>query len=176
MLIVDLITTLRMRLIKKLIELSNVKGIIALENSRNKRVLLIRSNDVLATLARILKEVKSRNKRYSLLHKDYRKIEIKVLSNDNSRLCFNQWSTYYSSLGYTFYHSYKAVQYSVKIEIDPMYQVVVKLVSRAKYEVVVGYFDTIDEADNFVSRNYPNRHNVLEIKYADNLKSKRLKK
>jgi len=165
-----------MRLIKTLMEISNTKGIIALENSRNKRVLLIRSSDVLTSLARILKEVKSRNKRYRLLYRDYRKIHIKVLSNDNSRLSFNHWTDYYTSLGYTFYHSYKAVQYSVKVDIDPTYQVVVKLVSKAKYEVVVGYFDTVSDADNFVSGNYPNRNNVSEIKYAENEKSKRLKK
>jgi hypothetical protein len=157
-------------------KISNTKGIIALENSRNKRVLLVRSNDVLTSLSRILKEVKSRNKRYRLLYKDYRKIDIKVLSNDNSRLSFNQWSAYYNSLGYTFYHTYKAVQYAVKIDIDPTYQVIVKLVSKAKYEVIVGYFNTISEADNFISRNYPDRNNVLEIKYAENEKSMRIEK
>lgn len=174
--IIDFITTLPMRLIKKLIELSNTKGIIALENSRNKRVLLIRSSDILVSLSRVLKEIKTRNKRYRLLYKDYRKIDIKVLTNDNSRLSFTQWTNYYSSLGYTFYHSYNAVKYSIKIDVDPMYQVVVKLVSKAKYEVIVGYFDTISDADNFVSRNYPDRNNVLEIKYAENEKSMRLRK
>jgi len=163
-----------MKLIKKLYELSNSKGILALENSRNKRVLLVRSSDVLTTLSRILKECKSRNKKYRQLNKDYRQIEIKLVDTNNDRLAYAKHLAQYQSQGYTFYSSYKAVQYSIKTDIDYLGHVIVKLVSKAYYEVIIGYFDSIEEADNFVLRNYPNRESITEIKYADNEKSKRM--
>lgn len=163
-----------MKLIKTLYQLSNQKGILALENSRNKRVLLVRSSDVLTTLSRILKECKSRNKKYRLLNKEFRQIEIKLVDTNNDRISYAKWLAQYQSQGYTFYSSYKAVQYSLKTDIDYLGHVIVKLVSRSYSEVIVGYFDSIEEADNFVSRNYPHKESITEIKYAENDKSKRM--
>lgn len=160
-----------MRLVKTLFNFSNTKGILALENVKDKRVLLVRTSDVLVSLARIIKSIKSRNKYYRAMLKDYRKLDIKLLDSDNSRMTFEYWNTHYKTEGYTFYRSYKAVQYSIKIEVDNEYDVLVKLRSKSNYEVILGVFDTIKDAESFVAYVYPTNE-VTAIAYALNEKSK----
>jgi len=160
-----------MRLIKTLFSLSKTQGILALENAKDKRVLLIRSSDVLTSLNRVVNATKSRNKRWRLLYKDYRKIEIKLLDDNNTRMAFEYWANVYSKLGYTFYSSYKAVQYSIHTEVDSDYRILVKLRSRAKYELILGVFDTIKDAESFIDYVYPTK-DVKHIACALNVRSR----
>lgn len=160
-----------MKLIKRLFNLSKTQGILALENSRDKRVLLIRSSDVLTSLNRVIQLAKSRNKRWRLLYKDYRKLEIKLVDTSSTRMAFEYWADIYSKLGYTFYSSYKAVQYVICTDVDPDYRVVVKLRSKAKYEVILGLFDTIKDAESFINYAYPTK-DVKHIAYALNERSR----
>lgn len=160
-----------MRLIKSLFNLSKTQGILALENARDKRVLLIRSSDVLASLNRVIGLAKSRNKRWRLLYKDYRKLEIKLVDTSNTRMAFEYWVEVYSKLGYTFYSSYKAVQYVICTDVDSDYRVVVKLRSKSKYEIILGLFDTIKDAEAFIDYAYPTK-DVKHIAYALNQRSR----
>ena len=108
-----------MRLVKQLYELSDRKGVLAILNERKKRVLLIRSSDSLVSLARVMKGIKSRNRRFRELRKDYRSFEIKLLDMDNSRLRFQYWVDHYTALGYSFYESYTSIRYKVVVEVEP---------------------------------------------------------
>lgn len=166
-------------MIKSLYNLSNESGIIALDNTKNKRVLLIRSSDALGSLSRIIRSVKSRNKRWRLLKKDYKKVDIKLLSSDGTRLSYQYWVSHYEGLGYTFYSSYKAIQYKVKVDViaedkymSHMQEVAVKLVTRNGTEVLVGLFDTIEQANEFVRQVYPNEV-VNTVSYCMNDKTKK---
>lgn len=152
-----------MKLIKNLYNLSNTPCILALENTKNKRVLLIRSNDALVSLGRVLKLTKSRNKKYRLLNRDYRKLEVVILETGNSRLRFQYWVDHYKSLGYSFYSEYKAIQYTPKIVSNDDYKLEVHLVSKSRSEVIVGVFNTLQEAEDFIATHYPKGKPIYNI-------------
>ena len=152
-----------MKLIKQLYNLSNTECILALDNSRNKRVLLIRSRDALASLARVMKMIKSRNKKYRLLARDYKKIEVRVLETSSDRLRYQYWVDQYRSMGYSFYREYKAIQYTPKIVPNEEYLLEVYLVSNGYSEVLVGVFDSLDKAQEFIARTYPEGVPIYEI-------------
>jgi hypothetical protein len=144
-----------MKLIKQLYKLSNTPCILALVNERDKRILLIRSSDSLVSLSRILKLIKSRNRRYVTLRKDIKRIEIRMLEG-NDRIDYTYWVNRYKELGYTFYLEYKAVEYRIQVEIED-YTVYVRVKSKRGYEKTLGVFQTMEEANVFVSTYYPSQ-------------------
>ena len=162
-----------MKLIKHLHNLSSTECILALENTKNKRVLLIRSRDALASLARVIKLIKSRNKKYRLLRKDYRKIDIRVLETSSDRLRYQYWVDQYRSMGSSFYREYKAVQYTPKIIPNEEYLLEVYLVSKGQSVVLVGVFDSLDKAQEFINRSYPEGQPIYSIIKHESVESKK---
>lgn len=161
---------MEMKLVKQIYKLSGESGLLVLENSRNKRVHIIRTTDALGSLSRVLRATKSRNKRWKLLRKDVKKLDIKLVSEDGSRMSYQRWVDHYEGLGYTLYSKYKAIEYKVKIEVLPQlppqlgFDSVVKLVTRNKSEIEVGRFSTLQEAQTWVDGEYPGGR-VREVKY-----------
>lgn len=163
-----------MKTIKVIHQLSSEKGILALINPRKRKVLLVRSTDALVSLSRIMKGIKSRNKRYRELRKDYRSLEIKLVDPDNSRLTFQYWVSKYLSEGYTLYSQYNAIKYRLRVDVTPQpdYLATVKLISSNGSEVVLGLFSTMGEANEFVKYSYPNLESITSLTYALNSLSK----
>jgi len=171
-----------MKLIKELYSLSGVSCILGLVNSRNKRVYLVRSTDALTTAARVLRLAKSRNNSYKLLRKEYKQLDVVILetvtdaNSVEARLRYKYWYDYYKHLGYTFYKEYQPVEYTPKIYSNDEYLLEVRLVSKGRSEVLVGVFNTLDLANQFIAQYYPSGVPIYKIHSHDSVTASRAKR
>lgn len=146
--------------------------VFGLVNHRTKMVYISYSKDVCTSLARLLRDIHSRNIVYKQMIKDAPKLEFVKLENINIydgmqeiHLKVDYHIGIYKQLGYSLYnYKHRFQKLKVKIQVEKDYRckkpynndllVYVKLVSALRKTTVVGVFNTMLEAEEFVSSTF----------------------
>lgn len=139
--------------VEKLLELSRI-GLFGLINDIDKRVYVSYSTNIICSVSQIIESNK-------LLKDDVNKLRIITFDcptyNKNIQ---KQYVMYYineyRNKGYTLYHKFNHIRYKVDIEIVKELAYVKLISSNNKNNVVVGVFDDIDKAKEFLSEFYSN--------------------
>ena len=139
----------------ELVGLATKPGIYALENRKNKKVLVFRSRNPLLYLNTLIsKHVAVKNK--SDVWSDKRKLKLIVLETDvldhNS---FYYWCQKYKSEGWGFYSQCRVPQLILHTKVDFRIGYMVELRDRGYRSFTVGVFDTAEDAENWINEAYP---------------------
>lgn len=102
-----------------------------------------------------------------LLDKPALKLKILEFNDDNQsrRLHHAYWVSYYKEKGYSLYRQHPASAYKIKVVIED-FIIYVKLVNGNYDETVVGVFEDMQEANEFISVSY--KEGVISPVYAIN--------
>lgn len=151
------------------------KCIYAFLNQKDKKIYIGFTKNLLQALERNLYYMKYSN---HPCKNDIANLELIVLENIvtdlDLRLRYEYYSNKYSNEGWRLYRNYKAIDYKVSIDVIniaisngmPSIKCCVKLRRRGSNELIVGIFNSVSEAELFVSDKYSN--GVSNIIYADN--------
>jgi hypothetical protein len=135
-------------------------GIYCLINESKKRVYISYSKDIITSLSRIVRDIRSKNVIYKQLIKDVRGLEFLLLEDINIYdseidVCtkLDYFITLYKQLGYELYNDkYKLQKFKVSLEVDLNDNLVyVKLVNKRYKKIVVGVFDKMYDAEEFAT-------------------------
>lgn len=170
-----------MNIYKKLSKLS-IPGIYALECPRTRSVYLGNSTDCLGSLSIAIRALNDKSWQSKPMIRDRRRLEFKLLEEiadyNNRNLRMNYWIKYYKDLGYQFYRQPKALIYKPIITVNYMgirkykwlsssgYKAQVVLRSRGNRSVIVGIFDSMEEAVQFKDQYYSG--DIYSVIYANN--------
>jgi hypothetical protein len=156
--------------LKNLTELT-CSGIWAFVNTKDKRIFISHSNNILSSVSRNISEIKDKSHSCRKLLRDLPNLELLVLEADvlpqDRKIKVGKWMENYKNKGWTLYKDTPPVLYSIRTSISKDYKVHILLVNKRNDKLVVGVFTTMDEATQFLFTNYPNNkvHNVI---YSDN--------
>ena len=148
--------------------------IYGLINSKDHKIYIGYTTNLPSALSRIIKETKYSNNK---LKQDWNKLELIILETitdrKNLRVRHRFYNNDYSNKGWMLYNKNSNLT-SYKLRIDVMnngigkdLNVQVKLISRRYREIVVGIFNTYEEASNWCLTNYPDYSNIVNIVYSD---------
>lgn len=165
-------------LIPSLLSLSK-SGIFFIENPKRKTIDIRIGTDMARSLQWIIKEAVQGFLVPKILQRDIlsNRVQVGVLEYIEDRFNLNlkyaYWIEYYKNLGYSFYRQNKnsPVKYKIKKEYiiqegdNFTYHAVVCL-CHSKTKVIVGAFNTDQEADEFINLNY--KDGIVNFVYADN--------
>lgn len=135
-------------------------GIYGLVNTRSKMVYISYSKDIVTSLARLVRDIHSKNCIYKQLEKDATKLEFIRLENINIsdtlidiQVKLDYFINQYKKDGYSLYNNkYKLQQFKVKIEVsDDLKLIYVKLVSSGNKKIICGVFDKMYDAEEFAT-------------------------
>lgn len=135
-------------------------GIFCLINESKKRVYISYSKDIITSLARMVRDIRSKNVIYKQLIKDVRSLEFLLLEDINiydTDICIHTkldyFITFYKQLGYELYNDkYKLQKLKVSLEVNLNDNLVyVKLVNKRYKKIVVGVFDKMYDAELFAT-------------------------
>lgn len=156
-----------------LIEKSSIACLFALENESDNRVALYHTNSLLHALERIITNIRGNKE----LYEDYcnGKLKIKILEETrvDQRLKLNYWYLKYKE-HWKFYNTVIVAKYQVVLDIEPFssqgfdYRALVRVRSKnRRTNKVVGVFNKVDEAKDFIA-NYYSSGSIVTLKYCDN--------
>lgn len=146
----------------------SVYGFINLET---KKIFIGYSRNTIQAICRQIKN--------PLLKGDLKKVSFIIIETIddpiNLRVRYEYWVNEYRNLGFIMYRQHNAITYKAQIGVmddisslvNGKLQFTVKLRSRRRKELIVGVFETLEEANGFIELNYPNGV-VNRVIYADN--------
>lgn len=129
------------------------------------------SKNVLKAFAEHIERIKKGSHDY--IKCDAQNIETKLLeveSNSlNRKLKYNTWCEYYRNKGFTLVRDYTPIKFKVitRIKHSNSCKVVVELVATRNDKIVVGVFNKVSYAEEFVNKYYPNGE-VKKVVYCGN--------
>ena len=126
-------------------------------NEEAKRVMVVATSDMFASLGRIKKGIQENDKSLSVLRGDTEALKFVIVETDverdKLRVRYNYWVDHYVGLGYTLYKEPKnRVKYRFVIATEVVQKqllVVAYLVSKRNTKIKVGQFNTLREAEKF---------------------------
>ena len=152
-----------------------IPGIYVLINERDKKVYISYSANIIGSISRIFasKDIETKS-----LRNDYKLLRLKLLSDEKDRgiqkLFAINYIKEYKDRGYSLYKEYNYVRYKVITEIERVVpssikssRIFVYLAITNGKRYVVGVFQNIDEANEFVSLYYKDKE-VRNIVIAKN--------
>jgi hypothetical protein len=150
-------------------------GIWAIVNERDRIVYLSQSNNVLSAVSRNISSIHDKSHSTRRLIRDKSLLSFvfleEVATETDRKLRLNYWIDNYRNRGYTFYRKKNGeCLYTPKVFITTDFKVHVTLVNKRNDKLVVGVFNTIQEANQFVESNYPNT--FYSITYSNNTLTK----
>lgn len=162
----------------KEIDAMSISCLFALQNDQDKKVSLHMTGNLLRALERILPDLKATNSLSEAYQNDKLKLVIleKTYGKVDRRLRLNHWYKHFLDLGYQYYNNPNIGKYEIRMEIEPItghgdYWVLVKLKSSNGRKRVVGAFEKMDEAQEFVDKYY--KSGIVTLVYANNPLTKR---
>lgn len=139
----------------------SVPGVYAVINSSNKRIYIAYAANVSIAIATLLAKAANYELPINDLCKD---IELGIVSIKLLRECKGDTNILrgyaqmfvdkYKQLGYSMYRDITFIKYSVKTSITTSNKVIVELVKTRNSKVLVGVFNNMIEANNFITENY----------------------
>lgn len=156
---------------KDLYELATVPCICALENTKNKKVLLFASDNPLLYVSNLINRLTTKKHGNQELYKSRKKLKLRILEtgvSDKWSVLF--WYNDYSRNGWSFFSSYKPVSLNVHIKIDYRYGVLVELCNKGGKGFVVGVFNTMSEAEAWIDYSFPDLDYINPV-FASNLET-----
>jgi hypothetical protein len=164
-----------MNLYRTLNDLST-PGIWAIVNERDRLVYLSQSNNVLASMSRNIDMIHNKSHSCRKLLRDKSLLSFVVLEEVSStetdrKLRLNYWINHYRNKGYTLYRKHNGeATYTPKLFVTKDYKVHVTLVNKRNDKLVVGVFDKMNDATQFITTYYSNI--FYTITYSDNILTK----
>lgn len=156
--------------LKQLISYS-IPGIWGLINKKDKRIFISGSENILSAVSRNIEELLLKNHSCRNLLRDIPNLELIVLETNtpkNQRKAKQSfWMDHYLSQGYTLYRTKPPVSYRVTTAITQDYLIHVLLVNSRNDKIVVGVFDKMDHATQFITSHY-NTSKIYNITYSQN--------
>lgn len=139
------------------------KCIYGFVNDQDKAVWLGYTTNLLVALERNIARLKTGVHEASGDLSKLRFAIIETISNEQDiRLQYGCWVNLYRNKGYKLYRSFNAKKFRVKYDFSTS-GVVVYLVSPGYNKLEVGRFNTLENANLFVNRFYPDSDNVYSI-------------
>lgn len=137
-----------------------VPGVFALINNLDRKIDIRHSTNCLDSIARHLTQITKNTHPCKALIQDREKITFRILDVIEDpqlrMLCHTYWSNRYKDEAYSFYRYRPALTLRARICVEE-YQVRVKLQNANHKAFVVGCFDAITDAENFVSLYYSSK-------------------
>lgn len=156
--------------LKDLTEL-NTPGVYALINNKDKRIFITQSNNILSSVSRNIAQIRDKSHSCRPLLRNLPNLELLVLEHESSpknrKIRLSYWMTIYKTKGYELYNPSTPVSYKVQARITSDYFVHVLLINKRNDKLVVGVFNTMSEAESFISQNYPNQ-SINNVIYSSN--------
>ena len=155
-----------MNLTQTLIEM-NKPGVWAFVNDTDRIIYLSYSKNIQSTISRNIKEVMDNSHSCKRLIKDKSKLNLVVLEYNCEKAKLNYWLDHYRNDGYSLYRNRNGeVTYRLQVKIVAEYLIHVILRNLHGNSVVVGVFDSMEEANTFIQTHYPDK--IYNIVYSDN--------
>lgn len=131
-------------------------AVYGLINEKDKGIYLTHCRDFIVSLNRILESLKNGSTEYPELLQDYRNnlLDVVILNTECDKLrqleLIEFYKDQYRNNGYKLYNNHIYIKYTVCIEVkDRIVSVILK--SGAKSKTVIGVFNTIWEAKEFIN-------------------------
>lgn len=135
----------------------NQSGVFALVHVRTKSMYLSYSNNILTAVGQHLAKASTGTHDNSFLNKHYSNLRLYIVELCDSNIVKEQYAYWYHKLQ-PLYNKVPPVQYRVRIEVDHLYRILVKLVTNSNKHLVIGVFDKMSDAKKF-------KAHVLEQEY-----------
>lgn len=146
----------------------NKPGIWAFVNDTDRIVYLSYSKNILSSISRNIKEISDKSHSCKKLIRDKSKIQILLIEDRCQKAKLGYWVEYYRNNGYTLYRSNNGeITYKTRVAITTDFLVHVLLVNKRNDKLVVGVFNTMEDASTFIQKHYQNK--IHKIVYSDNL-------
>ena len=150
-------------------------GIWAFINERDRVVYLSQSNNILSSVSRNIDSLLDKSHFCRRMVKDRNNLTLVILEyieiETDRKLRLNYWIDHYRNKGYNLYRKHNGESvYQPKILITKDYQIHVVLVNKRNDKLVVGVFNKMDEANQFMTSHYSNT--FYTITYSDNILTK----
>lgn len=163
-----------MNLYRTLNDLSK-PGIWAIVNERDRVVYLSQSNNILSSMSRNIDMIHDKSHPCRKLLRDKSLLSFVLLeelhTETNRKLRLNYWINHYRNKGYTLYRRHNGeVSYTPKVFVTKDYKIHVTLVNKRNDKLIVGVFDKMDDATQFITTYYSNT--FYNITYSDNILTK----
>lgn len=126
----------------------NQPGVFALVHVRTKSMYLSYSNNILTAVGHHLSKASTSTHDNSFLNKHYSNLRLYIIELCDSNIVKEQYAYWYHKLQ-PLYNKVPPVQYKVRIEVDHLYRILVKLVTRSNKHLVIGVFDKMEDAKVF---------------------------
>lgn len=156
--------------LKELLKLS-VSGVWGFINPTDKRIFISHSSNILSAISRNIQQIQDKSHSCRKLLRDLPHLQVTVfdvnLSAKDRKIRSVHWLNEYKQLGYTPYKDSIAVSYKLRTVITKNYEIQVQLVNKRNDKIIVGVFDKIDLATEFIQSTYPNNI-VNRIIYSEN--------
>ncbi len=153
-----------------------VAGVYAISNPKTKKVYLGYSENILISIGHIAMDMKVGRYKFRDMSKDRKSLNIEIVqicTKEESRLVMTSKLKEFISLGHIEYRKTPIAKLKVvtRLEITGVVPVVIVALrnSRGK-DIVVGRFDTMDQANSFVSECYPTSE-IVKIIYDKSVKT-----
>lgn len=146
--------------------------IYAFLNKRDKKIYIGWTKNLISAIQQNINLMKYSNHpcKSDISILDFEVLE-NIVTESDLRIRCEHYSNKYSNEGWTLYRNYCAIAYKVIIDVfissnSLSVKSCVKLQSKRRGELIVGIFETVSDAEVFVTDNYSN--GVANIIYADN--------
>lgn len=148
-------------------------SIFALVNRNDKRIYLAQSCNALLAISHLCDKLNKGTYRYKELIEDYRnnKIELILISSSldevSRKIQLRELQDRYRNQGYFLYNRFKSSRYRVGYTYNKKRRTIeINLVSNDNSKILVGVFNNMKEADDFVALYYSSEYPL--VVYANN--------
>lgn len=149
---------------------TSCSGIWGLVNEADRKIYLSYSNNILSSISRNISDLKSRCHSCRDLNNDLSKLSIIIVERNTPssqlKLSLSNWMDNYRNNNYGLYREFIPVSYKLRKVVSKDYLVHVLLVNSRNDKIVVGIFDKMDLADQFINTHY--KDNITKVIYSDN--------
>lgn len=156
--------------LQQLQELS-VSGVWGFVNHTDRCIFITHSNNILTSVSRNISQIEDKTHTCRRLLQDKSKLELVILdtnlSSKDRRIRVGDWMTYYRFNGYSLYRDSTVVSYKIRVVITKEYLIHVLLVNKRNDKIVIGVFNKMELANNFIQSTYPN-NKVHKVIYSEN--------
>lgn len=146
-----------------------VAGVYIIANHRRRKIDVRHSINCLESISKQLSRIQDGTHEIKELIEDQNDLMIEILektSEYRERLLRHTfWLDFYKECKYEFYYLRSGLRYKVRIDVEN-YEVRVKLQNQNHDSIIVGYFQSMDEAHEFVEKHYETP--IYKIIYASN--------
>lgn len=161
--------------IKNLIDYSK-PGIWGFFNEKDKRFFISYSNNILSSVSRNITQIQDKSHSCRKLIRDLPHLNLVLFVDDaldtkSRKIRTMELINAFISKGYTPYINRTLVSYKLRMVITNEYNIHVLLINKRNDKIIVGVFDSINEANSFINSNYPN-NKITKIIYSENSLSK----